>query len=372
VTSEGKRLRVLMISKALVVGAYQRKLEEIAAYPDIDLTVVVPRTWAGQRYEPAFVHGYRTLVEPIRFDGNFHLFYLPTLGRIIGQTRPDIVHIDEEPYNLATVLAAYQARRHGARTVFFTWQNLLRRYPPPFRWFERYVFSHSDHAVAGNAEAIDVLRAKGYGGPTSVIPQFGVDPEAFAPQPVTDSASHGPFTIGYVGRLTPEKGLDVLLDAVARLDGDWRLRFVGNGPMREALMGRAASLGIGAHVQFSPAVPSTQVPDQLRRLDVLVLPSLTRPNWKEQFGRVLQEAMACGVPVVGSDSGEIPHVVGDGGSIVPEGDASALAAALQRLAADPELRRELGQRGRARVLERFTQASVARRTVEVYRQMTAP
>src|SRR5581483_7359222 len=176
-------LRVLMVSKALVVGAYQRKLEALASFPDVDLTVVVPRTWAGQPYEPAFVQGYRTLVEPIRFDGNFHLFYLPTLGRIIGRLQPAVVHMDEEPYNLATALATRQALRHGARPLFFTWQNLLRRYPPPFCWFERYVFSRSRYVIAGNAEAVDVLRAKGYRGPASVIPQFGVDPEAFAPKP---------------------------------------------------------------------------------------------------------------------------------------------------------------------------------------------
>src|SRR5690349_12006134 len=95
VSADSSRLRVLMISKALVVGAYQRKCEEIAAHPDIDLTVVVPRSWAGQRYEAAFLTGYRTLVEPIRFDGNFHLFFLPTLGRIIREARPDVVHVDE-------------------------------------------------------------------------------------------------------------------------------------------------------------------------------------------------------------------------------------------------------------------------------------
>ena len=71
-------------------------------------------------------------------------------------------------------------------------------------------------------------------------------------------------------------------------------------------------------------MPSTEVPAVLRALDVLVLPSLTTPSWKEQFGRVLQEAMACAIPVVGSDSGEIPHVIGDAGLVTPEGDAAAL------------------------------------------------
>ncbi len=364
-------MRVVMISKALVVAAYQRKCEEIAAHPDIDLTVVVPTAWAGQRYEPGFLHGYKTLVEPIRFDGKFHLFYFPTLGRMLRDLRPDIVHVDEEPYNLATVLATRQALAVGARPIFFTWQNLHRRYPPPFRWFEQYVYRRSRLAIAGNAEAVDVLRAKGYAGPSRVIPQFGVDPELFAPATDPPNRSGQPFTIGNVGRFTPEKGLSVLLDAVASLPGDWRLRLIGAGDMRDELQARAAALGIAGRVSLEPYVPSTEVPARLRELDALVLPSLTTPRWKEQFGRILQEAMACGVPVVGSDSGEIPHVVGDAGLIVPEGDAAALSAALTRLASSADLRHDLAQRGRRRVLERFTHASIAAQTAQAYRDVYA-
>jgi glycosyltransferase involved in cell wall biosynthesis len=161
----------------------------------------------------------------------------------------------------------------------------------------------------------------------------------------------------------------VLLDTVASLGGDWRLRLVGNGPLADALAGRAAAHGLDQRVSIEAGVPSLQVPEKMRALDVLVLPSLTRPNWKEQFGRVLIEAMACGVAVVGSDSGEIPNVIGDAGLIVPEGDVAALADALRRLAADLELRRTLGRRGRERALAYFTQAEVARKTVEVYRQV---
>lgn len=364
-------MRVLMVSKAMVVGAYQRKLEEIAALPDVDLTAVVPRTWAGQPYEPVFVRGYRTIVTPIRLDGNFHLFHLPRLGRIIAEARPDVVHVDEEPYNLATVQATWLALRNGARPLFFTWQNLRRRYPPPFSWFERYVYSRSRHAITGNAEAVEVLRAKGYRGPATVIPQFGVDPELFSPAGRESRAPERPFTIGYAGRLTPEKGVDLLLKAAAELQGDWHLRLVGNGPMKAALETQARALRVTDRLTFAPAVPSTQVPDVMRQFDVLVVPSLTYPNWKEQFGRVLQEAMACGVPVVGSDSGEIPTVIGDAGLIVPEGEVEPLRTVLSRLRDEPALRHELGRRGRARVLERFTQASVAQQTVEVYRQVAA-
>jgi glycosyltransferase involved in cell wall biosynthesis len=331
--------------------------------------MVVPAAWDGQRYEPGFLRGYRTIVQPIRFDSKFHLFYFPALGRILRRIRPDVVHVDEEPYNLATVLTTRQSVAVGARPIFFTWQNLPRRYPPPFRWFEQFVYRHARHAIAGNGEAVDVLRGKGYRGPASVIPQFGVDPELFAPCPPESRTPSRPFTIGSLNRLTPEKGVDVLIQAVAKLSGDWRLRFVGNGPLRETIPARARSLGIGDRVTVEPPVASTDVPARLRELDVLVLPSLTTPAWKEQFGRVLIEAMACEVPVVGSDSGEIPHVIGDGGLVVPEGDAEALAEALRTLMHDPALRRDLGQRGRARVLEQFTHASVAERTVQVYRQV---
>lgn len=363
-------MRVVMISKALVVGAAQSKLEEIAAHPDVELTAVIPATWDGRPYEAGYTRGYRTLVQPIRFDGNFHVFYLPTLGRVLRTIRPDVVHIDEEPINFATALATRQALAVGARPLFFTWQNINRPYPPPFRWFEQYVYRHSAYAIAGNAEAEDVLRGKGYGGPCAVIPQFGVDQELFTPGGAeTQRDPDRPFVIGAPNRLEPHKGIDWLLEAVSGLTGDWRLRFVGNGPLAQEIPGKAAALGIADRVSVEQAVPSRDVPALLRQFDVVVLPSLTTSWWKEQFGRVLIEAMACQVPVVGSDSGEIPRVIGEGGLVVREADRADLRTALAQLMADPELGQTLGQRGRARVLERFTQARVAARTVDVYRAM---
>src|SRR5579862_2504183 len=95
-------MRILMISKACVVGIYQRKLEEIACLPGIELAVIVPPSWhdsSGElRLERAHLDGYSMLIEPIRFNGNFHLYYFPSLARRIDAFQPDIVHIDEEPY----------------------------------------------------------------------------------------------------------------------------------------------------------------------------------------------------------------------------------------------------------------------------------
>ena len=364
-------MRVVMLSKACIVGAYQRKLEEIAAL-GVDLTVLVPPSWreGGRetRLERAHTAGYDLEVLPMALNGHFHLHFYPGLGRALRRLRPDICHIDEEPYNLATFLALRQARAVGARPLFFTWQNLPRRYPPPFRTLEAYVLRHAGYALAGNREAEAVLRAKGYRGPVALIPQFGVDPEIFQPRPEAALPAE-PFVVGFAGRLEPYKGVLDLVEAMAGLPGNWRLRLVGAGSLRDAVAARSAALGVGERVSVEPAISSLEMPRFYHGLHALVLPSRTRPNWKEQFGRVLVEAMACGVPVVGSDSGEIPNVIGDAGLVFPEGDVGALRGALARLQSDSDLRADLARRGRERVLAHYTQAQIARATVEVYRRL---
>jgi len=366
-------MRVLIVSKILGVAAYRGKLDAMASQPCIDrLVAVAPPVWRepGGRalhFEPsANPTAYELRVEPIRFNGNFHLFYWPTLRRILNDVRPDVVHLDEEPYNLATALGVLHAKSVGARPLFFTWQNLLRRYPPPFNLLERFVFSRSRHAIAGSREALDVIRAKGFSGPSSVIPQFGVDPTLFAPPPTPPD---GVPRIGFVSRLVEEKGVFILLDALARVRGDWRLHVIGIGPLLDQAKARASAAGLAHRVTWEPGVSSIQMAERMRQFAILVQPSLTRRHWKEQFGRALMEAMACGVAVVGSDSGEIPHVIGDVGMVVREGDSHALCSAIEQLLADQPLRAELGRRARTRVLQRFTHQRVAEQTVDAYRSV---
>src|SRR5882672_3072636 len=153
-------MRILMLSKACVVGAYQRKLEEIAAYPEIELTVAVPPEWRDERgslkLERSYTKGYQLVETPFTFNGNFHLHYYPQFGRLMDQVKPDLVHIDEEPYNFASWHALRLAQRHNAKALFFSWQNLNRRYPFPFSLLESYVLRHTQYAICGNREAVDV------------------------------------------------------------------------------------------------------------------------------------------------------------------------------------------------------------------------
>jgi glycosyltransferase involved in cell wall biosynthesis len=128
-------------------------------------------------------------------------------------------------------------------------------------------------------------------------------------------------------------------------------------------------LGISEQIRIVDTIPSSQVPDYLNCMDCLVLPSRTTKNWKEQFGRVLIEAMACEVPVVGSNSGEIPNVVGNSGLIFKEGDVGDLSSKLELPINDYDLRVELAERGRQRVLNNFTQEKVAKETYKIYQKM---
>jgi glycosyltransferase involved in cell wall biosynthesis len=368
-------MRVLMISKALVAGTSQRKLEELAKCPGVELTLVTPAYWQGddgskQVLERLYTRGYRMMVTPMALNGHFHSHFYPQLGKIVREICPEIVHIDEEPYNFATFQAMRLAHKHKAAALFFTWQNLYRTYPPPFRQLERYNYRHAALALVGNLDAQEVLRRKGFHGPIRRIPQFGFDLEIYRrsePRPLR--AADAPFTLGYLGRLVENKGLMVLLEALIHLPECCRVVFIGNGPMRSELEAQAVRLGISDRITLKAGVPTYEVPKELQQLDVLVLPSLTRPNWKEQFGRVLAEAMACETPVIGSNSGEIPHVIDDAGLVFTEGNAHELAACVRRLLADPELYAILASKGRQRVLERYTQERIARQTYEVYLEM---
>ena len=365
-------MRVLLLSKACVVGIYQRKLEEMAALDKgLQLTLAVPPYWKEKggvlALEKVHTQGYTIKILPMAFNGRFHLHFYPHLAHLINEVQPHIVHIDEEPYNVATIHANILAHRVHAKTLWFSWQNLDRHYPPPFSWIEKFNLKNIDYAIVGSQTSSQIWLSKGYQGPIAVIPQFGVDPVIFSP-PEEPRATEA-VQILYAGRLVPEKGVDLLVHALSKLNNSWHATFLGNGPEEKKLRDLVQTYRLTDKVTFRAHIASTEMPNLYRKMDILVLPSRTLPNWTEQFGRVLVEAMACGVCVVGSDTGEIPHVIGDAGLIYPEDNVDRLRTHLQDLVDSAERRRALGENGRQRVMERYTQSHIAQATLKVYREL---
>jgi glycosyltransferase involved in cell wall biosynthesis len=340
----------LVVSHSSVLGSYQAKLDHLAAL-GWEAHLAAPAWWPEAAPRRALERPFpRVKVHALRavFHGAPDRFLYLGLGSLARRLRPDVVLAEEEFFVPACWQALRAARACGARFAFYTWENQLQRYHWPLESLAARVLARADLAVAGSAEGLGILQRRGWKGPCLVMPQYGVDPHRF--RPATRRALR-PFTVGYLGRLVPEKGIRDLLEAFARLRGA-RLRLAGSGPLAALAAGRPG-------VELTGALDHAAVPGFLQGLDALVLPSRSTPTWKEQFGRVLAEAMACGVPCLGSDSGAIPEVLGKAGLVAKEGDVDAWASALKRLASSAALRTQLSKAGRARSLKLFAQGPLA-------------
>lgn len=320
------------------------------------------------------------------------------LWRALGE-HWDLIDIHEEPFALSTaeILLLRALRRHRAPYTLYTAQNLLKRYPFPFGGIERRSLRRAAGISACNAEAAAIAELKGFPGRARVIP-LGVDA---APNPADEPATrreralparditadavppagsgsppgsaHRPgsgcrVVVGLLGRLVPEKGVLLLLDALAA-DPVLHARIAGTGPLAAAIETEAARRGVAERVRFLGGIDPDEVAGFYASIDVLAVPSMPTRRWTEQFGRVAVEAMAAGVPVVSSDAGALPDVVGGAGIVVPQGDAPALAAAV-REAAGPG-RDELVARGRTRAAE-CSWPEVGAQYERMYRAALAP
>lgn len=361
-------MKLWLVGHAYVNPVPHDKLLALSRLPGVDLTLLVPASWRTETREiPLAVTRapYRIVASRVTANGRIGAYRYREGMRALARANPDVVHAEVEPWSLAALQCARAAPR--ARLVLFTWENLEGPRRLASRTIERFVLRRAAFVIAGNEAArARVIRRGVPAGRTAVMPQVGLDPARYAggdrtrlPAPPAPASP----AVGYIGRLIPAKGVDLLVDAVAGLDT--RLVVIGEGEARAGLEARTAGWPAGKAI-FTGAVPDDRVPDWLAALDVLVLPSRTTPGWAEQFGHVLIEAMAAGVPVLGSSSGAIPEVIGDAGLVFPEGDAAALARQLGWLLGDGGLRTTLAERGRERVRRLWTHDVLARAHADIY------
>src|SRR4051812_35295534 len=312
-----------------------------------DVVGIVPERWKDA-YHP---DGYRARALPgledrLRFlpvavagEPQRH-FYLANPRRLIRELRPGIAFIEQEPFAIPSLQWGWFLHQMAIPFGLQADENLDRPFPWPAKVIRWWLLPRTTWIAARSPTALRVNRAWGAKGRMHVVPHTVPD---WAP---VERLGDRTFTVGFAGRLVPEKGISDLLAAVSRLEGPVRLLVVGDGPLREEL--EAARLD-GVRIEIRRRVPNDRVRDEgYAEMDVLAVPSRTTPTWAEQFGRVLVEAMLCGRPVVGYDSGEIGWVIrtAGGGEVVREGDVDGLAAALAGLQRSPERRAELAARGR--------------------------
>jgi glycosyltransferase involved in cell wall biosynthesis len=371
----GEKMRVLRIThSSLTPELRQRERALSRCYPDVDLEVITTQRWREAEME---VEATPDDLFPVRtarshFSRHIQLFaYDPRpIMAALREHRPQLIDMGHEPYSIAgaEILTLCNWLAPKVPIVMQTNQNILHHYPPPFNWLEQRAFRRVAAAYACSEAVVEVLRAKGFDKPAPIVP-FGVNTEAFRPQPARDLSSDRPLTIGFVGRMLPGKGLNVLADALEKLRAEsWQLLVVGDGPEREAFEGKLTASGLRDRAEFTGAINFALVPEYFHKLDVMVIPTETTKRIREQFGRVIVEAMASRVPVIGSTCGAIPEVIDDAGLVFPEGDAEALASALREMLSDNGLRERLALAGLERV-KQYSWERVAEKTYALYQQV---
>jgi len=376
VPREHRARQVLSIGHSYCVALNRRLVNEMARIgsPDWMVTAVAPSFFYGDlspiRTDIRAIDLCRLQTVRAFLTRHIHVFfYSRELGQILRGPW-DVVHCWEEPYIFAGGQVAWWTPR-ATPLIFWTGQNIAKLYPPPFSLIESYSVDRCAGWMARGQTGLDVLLSRNYRRkPHRAVP-LGVDTERFYPDPTVRETTlarlgwaefGGPPVVGYLGRFVEEKGLEVLIRALDELPSDWRALFVGGGPLEKGL--RQWSARYPDRVRVLTNIPHDQVPEYLNAMDVLCAPSQTRPNWREVFGRMLIEAFACGVPVVGSDSGEIPYVVKDAGIIVGERDQAGWVQALGKLVENPSYRREMSARGLERARSTYAWPAVARQHLD--------
>jgi glycosyltransferase involved in cell wall biosynthesis len=374
-----RRRRLLSIAHSYVVTMNRRLAHEMARAggEEWEITAAAPKYFRNSndlrpvRLDALANEACRLVPVDAYLTGRTHVFvYGPRLKSLLAEPW-DLVHCWEEPYIVAGGQTAWWT--HRTPLVFRSAQSLNKTYPPPFRWIERYAMARAAGWICSGQLVAENLKVRpGYAGlPMAQIP-LGTDMTIFRPDSSRGKAirenlgwdAGGPPVVGYLGRFVPEKGVTVLQQALDEVRSPWRALFVGAGHLEASL--RKWAERHGDRVRICNAVVHDQVPAYLNAMDIMCAPSQTTPGWKEQFGRMLVEAFASGVAVVGSDSGEIPYVVRDSGLVVGEKDQKGWRQAIAGLVEDRAKRDELSARGVARASDEFAWPVVARRYLDFF------
>lgn len=378
-------MKVLIISHTYISPVNRTKWLELARqYPEADLTVLIPNQWKtsffdvdGSSANKDSIKNCRFISLKAYFTGNEQLyFYNPyKLAQLLRTVSPDIIQVEQGLHAISyfQVLFFNKILRINAKCCFFTWVNWQPRFNLKTKILtkilEFFNLAGSTGAIAGNHDAKNILSSLNPTLPILVLPQLGVNTQLFKPArhiPHSSEKKH----ILYVGRIVEEKGLITLIKAFEKIASQhplWDLLIIGAGPFEKQLIDYVLSKKLLHRIDFLAPMSHEKVATILPTAEILVLPSIDTPDWREQFGHILIEAMACRTCVVGSDAGEIPRVIADAGITFKQGNAQALYDALNILITQDALRNNFAQKGLDRVLHLYTHRIIAEKTYNFWK-----
>jgi glycosyltransferase involved in cell wall biosynthesis len=298
----------------------------------------------------------------------------PPLKKALRLFAPDYIWVHDEFTHSITLQILRHYRFHRSpRIIAHVAQNhtpgphplFSRKWPfvSRTRFKHLFLWPRLDGVTAIAGKSLECARRLGL--PDQVPIQVAFHP-VFGPEEAAGDGISLPwsretsFIVGFVGSLTAQKGWQVLLQAVELLPENFKVVIVGDGEQRQELEHWLEGPALRDRAYYAGVLAKGELLATYPKFDVLVLPSLTTPDSVEQFGAVLAEAMAWGVPVIGSNSGAIPETIGQAGVIVPEGDVPALARAISGMVGDPKVHRRQAAWGRKRFQEHYSCAAHAR------------
>lgn len=354
-------MRALILSSHYAEPQHRGKLRALAGL-GVEVAAAIPNGSTGLdggvRLLPIEASGDAADPAALRWNAR-------AIKKTLSEFRPALVQIEEEPGTQAADATAGACRKLGIPYVAFAWESLPRRRGllESRRW--RATVSGAAGLVGGNRLATALLKEASESAPAESIPQSGVAP---VEAPVRE-APHAGVAIGFVGRLVPERGAEMLIRACGQLFGSWTLSLAGAGPEQEHLEEIVQRLGLASRIRWMGGLPRAELEPLWAALDVLVVPSQDTPTWVDRHSPVLLDAMIRGVAPIVTPVGALPETVGDAGVVVE--DVEALHLALQELVAEPGKCRVLGDRARQRILDRYVDAGVARRTLDFWLDLLA-
>ena len=365
-----KKTKVLFVSHSCTWESYRGLPEELAKF-DLDLTLLIPNSWIEKSNKKP--KGYKLIEKKTFFAPHIYkFFFFPPLLLEMKKLNPDIIFLDEEPGSIIAFQGLIWSKLTGAKLCFRSCENIYRTRKFPFNSIENLVFRNSEYATVMNPEVKEILKQKQFKGKTEII-ELGIDKKVFYRKNVDllkKRLGTKGFVIGFVGRLSEEKNVELLLKAASKLDFEYTLLvdnlFVANYKKKLVLLSKKLKIH-DRIIYFDSSFDN--IADYINCLDVLVLPSKTTRAWKEQFGRVLIEAMACEIPVIGSSSGSIPWVIGDAGLIFNEKNEGQLIEKLNKIQKDKTLRKKLILKGINRVENNFLNSILAKKFYNFFKQI---